>query len=78
MSAIEHNYAKWCRTNKAIVPGPGGELDAVEVERLDKEQRAALVERILETKDQDVRRLLEKIRERKRRHAAIWALQPDR
>lgn len=39
----------------------------VEIRQLQKEQRAWLVERVLETKDQDVRRLLEKIRDRKRR-----------
>ena len=55
------------RSRSAIVPGPDGETSAVDISRLDKEQRAWLVEHVLETKDQDVRRLLEKIRDRKRR-----------
>ena len=51
------------------MPGPDGSVDAVGIGELHKEQRAWLVERVLETKDQDIRRLLEKIRDRKNRHA---------
>ena len=49
------------------MPGADGAVSAVNTGEMNKQQRAWLVERVLETKDQDVRRLLEKIRERKRR-----------
>ncbi|KAK9802906.1 hypothetical protein WJX73_004507 [Symbiochloris irregularis] len=56
------------RPHMVKVPsGPDGPLTEVEISKLDKAQRAWLVEEILGTKDQDVHRLLQKIADRKRR-----------
>lgn len=45
--------------------------ESVPVSKLDREQRAQLVEQVLETKDQDISRLLQKIQERKARRASL-------
>ncbi|KAK9813535.1 hypothetical protein WJX73_005597 [Symbiochloris irregularis] len=56
------------RPHMVKVPSePDGPLTEVEISKLDKAQRAWLVEEILGTKDQDVHRLLKMIADRKRR-----------